>query len=180
MLTGPSGSGKSTLLRCMVRLEPTEGTVRLDGQEVGPDRVRELRRRLGYLAQRPVAIESSIGQNLAFARDACGDTLDEAAQESLLERLGIHRLDRDRRFDALSGGEQQRMALVRTLTVQPQVLLLDEPTASLDPENVDAVVELITEWVEERGDRAILWVSHQSHEVDELATRSVTLEELTA
>jgi putative ABC transport system ATP-binding protein len=180
VLTGPSGAGKSTLLRCIIRLGPSDGTVRLDGEPVGPERIRELRRRVGYLAQRPVGIEDTIGQNLAFARAADGETLTADEQRALLERLGLDGLDHDRRFDALSGGEQQRVALVRTLTVTPQVLLLDEPTASLDPENVDAVVELLAEWVGERDDRALLWVSHQAHEVDELATRSVTLEQLTA
>ena len=178
VLTGPSGSGKSTLLRCMVQLEKADGRVLLDGEPVGHERVRELRRRIGYLPQRPVAIEERIHDNLAFPRQLEGETLDEDGQREMLERLGLGGLDRSRRFDALSGGEQQRVALVRTLTVRPQVLLLDEPTASLDAENVDAVVELLTEWVTGRDDRALLWVSHQAHEVDELATRTVALEEL--
>lgn len=180
VLTGPSGAGKSTLLRCMVLLEEAEGRVLLDGEAVGPERVRELRRRIGYLPQRPVGIAATIAENLAFPREADGETLDDDGQRALMERLGVGELGRSRRFDGLSGGEQQRLALVRTLTVKPQVLLLDEPTASLDAENVDAVVELLTGWVQDREDRALLWVSHQAHEVDELATRTVTLEELTS
>lgn len=192
VLTGPSGSGKSTLLRCMVLLEPHTGRVLLDGEPVGPERVRELRRRMGYLPQRPVAIDDSIAANLSFPRltagagsgtDAGPDTgepLDADAQRALLDRLGLGGLDPDRRFDALSGGEQQRVALVRTLTVRPQVLLLDEPTASLDPENVGAVVDLLADWVTEHHDRAILWVSHHADEADTLATRSVTLKELSS
>ncbi|MFO7894576.1 MAG: ABC transporter ATP-binding protein [Longimicrobiales bacterium] len=180
VLTGPSGAGKSTLLRCMVLLEQAEGRVLLDGEAVGPERVRELRRRIGYLPQRPVGIADTIAENLAFPREADGETLDEDGQRALMERLGVGGLGRSRRFDGLSGGEQQRLALVRTLTVKPQVLLLDEPTASLDAENVDAVVDLLTEWVRDREDRALLWVSHQAHEVDELATRTVALEELTS
>lgn len=193
VLTGPSGSGKSTLLRCMVLLERAEGRVLLDGEDVDAERVRELRRRVGYLPQRPVAIADRIGENLAFAREtgaggraggdphdgrASGRQLDEAGQLELMSRLGLDGLDRSRRFDGLSGGEQQRVALVRTLTIQPQVLLLDEPTASLDEDNVGAVVQMLTEWVEEKADRALLWVSHQAHEVDEMATRTVALEEL--
>ena len=182
VLTGPSGSGKSTLLRCMVLLERAGGRVLLDGEDVGAERVRALRRRIGYLPQRPVAVADRIGDNLAFPRemdgDASPDALDQAAQDALLDRLGLDGLDRTRRFDGLSGGEQQRVALVRTLTVQPQVLLLDEPTASLDEGNVGAVLEVITEWVEAADDRALLWVSHQAHEVEALATRRVALEEL--
>ncbi len=184
VLTGPSGAGKSTLLRCMVLLEPHQGRVLLDGEPVGPERVRELRRRVGYLAQRPVPIDDTIAANLAFPRQAAGDgratgdVLDADAQRALLDRLGLDGMDHDRRFDALSGGEQQRVALVRTLTVGPEVLLLDEPTASLDPENVEAVVELLSDWVTETDDRALLWVSHHAHEADALATRSVALKEL--
>ncbi|MGK7312859.1 MAG: ABC transporter ATP-binding protein [Candidatus Longimicrobiales bacterium M2_2A_002] len=182
VLTGPSGSGKSTLLRCMVLLEHAEGRVLLDGEAVDAGRVRELRRRVGYLPQRPVAIDDRIAGNLAFAREAADDgveSLNEAGQLELLQRLGLDGLDRSRRFDGLSGGEQQRVALVRTLTVRPQVLLLDEPTASLDEDNVGAVVELLTEWVDESEDRALLWVSHQAREVESLASRQVALEELT-
>lgn len=183
VLTGPSGSGKSTLLRCMVLLERAEGRVLLDGEDVGAERVRALRRRVGYLPQRPVGIADTIEENLGFPRrmatgaDGNGTAMDAGEQERLLERLGL-RMDRSRRFDGLSGGEQQRVALVRTLTVRPQVLLLDEPTASLDADNVGVMVELLTEWMEARPDRALLWVSHQAHEVDELATRQVALEEI--
>lgn len=181
VLKGPSGSGKSTLLRCMVMLEPAEGRVLLDGEPVDAGRVRELRRRVGYLPQRPVAVDDRIGANLAFAREldgAAAGGLDEDRQRQLLRRLGLDGLDRSRRFDGLSGGEQQRIALVRTLTVEPQVLLLDEPTASLDADNVGAVVDLLTDWVGADRARAILWVSHKAHEVDQLATRSVDLNEL--
>lgn len=178
VLTGPSGSGKSTLLRCMVLLEPADGTVRLDGEPVGAEAVRRLRRRVGYLAQRPVGIADTIARNLAFPREVSEDALDPDTQRKLLERLGLGGLDLDRRFDALSGGEQERIALVRTLSARPEVLLLDEPTASLDADNVGAVTGLLAAWAQEDDRRALLWVSHHAHEIDELATRSVTLEEL--
>ena len=177
VLTGPSGSGKSTLLRCMVLLEPADGTVLLDGEPVGAEAVRTLRRRVGYLAQRPVGIADTIGRNLAFPRELSEAALGPDAQRELLERLDLGGLDQDRRFDALSGGEQERIALVRTLTARPDVLLLDEPTASLDADNVGAVVELLAAWAAD-DDRALLWVSHHAHEVDALATRRVTLQEL--
>lgn len=178
VLTAPSGAGKSTLLRCMVLLEPATGRVLLDGEPVAPERARELRRRIGYLPQRPVAVEPTVAGNLAFPRELDGDTLGEDEQAALMARLGLDGLPPTRRFDDLSGGEQQRLALVRTLTVRPRVLLLDEPTASLDPENVGAVVTLLADWVEADPGRALLWVSHQAHEVDQLATRHVTLDRL--
>lgn len=184
LLTGPSGSGKTTLLRCLVLLEPFRGEVRLEGEPVGPERVRELRRRVAWVPQRPVPVAGSVEENLAFARELglkprkSGTALNAAGQDALLDRLGLVDLDRSRRFDGLSGGEQQRVALVRSLTPGPQVLLLDEPTASLDPESVADVLALVDEWCGADPSRALVWVSHQRSEVQGLATRSVSLSEL--
>lgn len=179
ILTGASGSGKSTLLRGLVLLEPVAVRLLLDGEPVGPDRVRELRRRVGYVPQRPVAIATTVGEDLAFAR-ASGPGLTAGEQWTLLARLGLAGLEGTRRFDALSGGEQQRVALVRSLTASPDVLLLDEPTASLDPEKVGGVLDLVREWSVAEPRRALVWVSHQAHEVADLATRRVTMAELTS
>jgi putative ABC transport system ATP-binding protein len=184
VLTGPSGSGKSTLLRCLVLLEPAEGEVRLDGEIVGPARVLELRRRVAWVPQRPVAVAPSARDTLEVARTVAGEragdpaVLDAAAQDALLARLGLAALDRGRPFDRLSGGEQQRLALVRSLTPGPDVLLLDEPTASLDPENVADLVAVIRDWAEADPARALLWVSHDPAEVEGLATRILAMGEL--
>ncbi len=184
VLTGPSGSGKSTLLRCLVLLEPADGEVRLDGEDVGPERVLELRRRVAWVPQRPVAVAPTVRENLEVARTVGRDlggpraVLDAAAQNALLARLGLGALDRDRRFDRLSGGEQQRLALVRSLTPRPEVLLLDEPTASLDPENVADLIGVIRDWADADPDRALLWVSHDPAEVEGLATRILSMQEL--
>jgi putative ABC transport system ATP-binding protein len=184
LLTGPSGSGKTMLLRCLVLLEPFLGEVSLEGGTVGPDRVRELRRRVAWVPQRPVAVAPTVQENLAFAREvggghpASGSALDAADQDALVDRLGLAELDRSRRFDSLSGGEQQRLALIRSLTPGPQVLLLDEPTASLDPESVTDVVSVVDEWCGADPARALLWVSHRRDEVRERVTRSVELAEL--
>ena len=178
VLSGPSGTGKSTLLRSLVLLEAAEGELRLDGSPVGPHRVLELRRRVAYVPQRPVPVAPTLAENLALPRTLSGRALDEEAQAALLRRLGVSDLPGDRRFDRLSGGEQQRVALVRSLTPGPDLLLLDEPTASLDPENVADVVGVLTSWVEADPHRALVWVTHQTEEIRTLANRHVTLEEL--
>ncbi len=178
VLSGPSGSGKSTLLRCMVLLQPAAGAVLLDGEPVAPARVRELRRRVGYVAQRPVSVGGTVYENLSFPRQLHVDAMTETAQRALLARLGMGEIPGDRRFEELSGGEQQRVALVRSLSARPEVLLLDEPTASLDPENVGAVVEALERWLEEEPSRALVWVSHHAHQVEGLATRRVPMREL--
>jgi ABC-type iron transport system FetAB ATPase subunit len=128
-----------------------------------------------------VAVAPTVEENLAFPRALAreGEGLDAPAQDRLLRRLGLDGLDRERRFDRLSGGEQQRIALIRSLTPGPRVLLLDEPTASLDPESVADVVDLIREWCHEDADRAFVWVSHRGEEVRELVTASMALAELT-
>ena len=178
VLTGPSGAGKSSLLRCMVLLEPACGRVLLDGAPVGSAEVTTLRRRVGYVPQRAVAIAEHIDENLAFPRQIFADAMGEEEQRALLERLGLGGLDLGRRFDALSGGEQQRIALVRSLSARPQVLLLDEPTASLDAASVDAVIDLLEEWLEADVDRALVWVSHHVEALARLQTRRVRLAEL--
>lgn len=178
VLSGASGSGKSTLLRCMVLLEPAEGRVLLDGEPVEPAGARGLRRRVGYMPQRAVGVGGTVGENLAFPRELGGQALGEEKQRTLLAAMGLQAIEPGRRFDALSGGERQRLALVRSITAQPDVLLLDEPTASLDPENVDSVVELLMSWLDADGSRALVWVSHHAHQVRGLATRAVSMTEL--
>lgn len=192
VLGGPSGAGKSTLLRAMVLLEPAEGEVLLEGRPVTQATVRELRRRVAYLPQQPVPVASTVEENLSFAREVGArgtgaeqeagphsDPLDRPAQRRLLARLGLGDLDWSRRFVSLSGGEQQRVALVRSLTPGPDALLLDEPTASLDAENVADVVTLIRDWCQADPRRALVWVSHHAGELDGFATRSVDLRSLT-
>lgn len=206
VLRGPSGAGKSTLLRAVVLLEPSEGEVFLKGRPVTPATVREMRRRVAYLPQQPVPVAPTVEENLAFARgvgaartgattaEGGGDPgpssgaaapgvsapgpLQETVQLHLLARLGLEELDLSRRFTSLSGGEQQRVALVRSLTPGPDVLLLDEPTASLDPENVADVVALIREWCLAGEGRALVWVSHHADELDDFATRVVDVRDL--
>ena len=178
VLTGPSGSGKSTLLRCMVCLEPADGAVLMDGKEVAPERVRELRRRVGYLPQKPVSVGPTIDDNLAFPSRVSSAAIDASGQDALMARLGLGELDRRRRFETLSGGEQQRVALVRSLSAAPDVLLLDEPTASLDPENVADVVALLRAWADDDSGRALVWVSHHLEQATPLATRRVAMAEL--
>jgi putative ABC transport system ATP-binding protein len=139
-IVGPSGSGKSTLLRMLNRLaEPTSGGIRFRGVPLPELDVRDLRRRVGMVAQHPAMLTSRIDDEVRVGKS----DLSDAEVDSLLARVALQHIERERRPADLSGGEQQRLALARALAVGPEVLLLDEPTSALDrkaAESVDAVI----------------------------------------
>lgn len=136
MLVGPNGSGKSTLLRCLMGLlPPSAGRIAWNGRGDGPAAS-------AIVFQRPVMLRRSAAGNLAYALRAAGRPADGATVASLLARVGLEGLGA-RPARCLSGGETQRLALARALARAPHVLLLDEPTASLDPAATRAVESII-------------------------------------
>ena len=156
---GPSGCGKSTLLRCFNRMNDlvdgcrVEGEILLDGQNIyrkGED-VAELRRRVGMVFQKPNPFPKSIYENVAYGLRIQGinqkRVLDEAVEQSLRgAALWDEVKDRlDESALGMSGGQQQRLVIARTIAVQPEVLLLDEPCSALDPISTLKVEELIYE-----------------------------------
>jgi phosphate transport system ATP-binding protein len=158
-IIGPSGCGKSTLLRCINRLHETQpganvrGEVFVDGQNVyaaGVDAI-AVRRGIGFVAQRPtpfptMTIRENVVAGLRVAGiRAEGETLDDRV-EAVLRRTGLWDEVRDRLDGdpmSLSGGQQQRLCLARALAPAPRVLLLDEPTAALDPGSTQRIEELV-------------------------------------
>jgi tungstate transport system ATP-binding protein len=137
VLIGPNGSGKTTLLKlAMGLLTPTAGRILCAGRE-GIDR-----RRQAMVFQKPVMLRRTAARNIAFALKAAGRAPDPATIARLLGIVGLAALA-DRPARRLSGGEQQRLALARALARDPEVLFLDEPTASLDPAASKAVEDII-------------------------------------
>lgn len=169
-LIGPSGAGKSTLIRCINRLvEPTSGTVHLEGLELTGLSARALRRerrRMGMIFQEYALVERlTVMENVlsgrlgyvgfwrSFLRRFPQTDVDEAFR--LLDRVGLAHMA-DKRADELSGGQRQRVGICRALIQNPALLLVDEPTASLDPKTSRQIMRLICELCAERSLAAII------------------------
>ncbi len=169
-LIGPSGAGKSTLIRCVNRLvEPSSGAVFLgdiDLTRLGSGELRHARSRMGMIFQEYALVERlSVMENVlsgrlgyvgfwrSFFRKFPQSDIDEAFE--LLERVGLDHMA-DKRADELSGGQRQRVGICRALIQNPELLLVDEPTASLDPKTSRQIMRLICELCEERQLAAII------------------------
>jgi len=169
-LIGPSGAGKSTLIRCINRLvEPTGGEVWLDDLELsrlGSGALRRARRQMGMIFQEYALVERlTVMENVlsgrlgyvgfwrSFTRRYPQTDVDEAFR--LLDRVGLLHMA-DKRADELSGGQRQRVGICRALIQHPKLLLVDEPTASLDPKTSRQIMRLICELCAERGLAAII------------------------
>ena len=138
-LIGPNGSGKTTLLKLAMGLnQPVAGRIARGGRTNGAP----LRR--AFVFQKPTMLRRSTAANVAFALKAAGRPADRATIDMLLDQVGLARCA-GRPARRLSGGEQQRLALARALARNPEVLFLDEPTASLDPAGTKAVEEIIAQ-----------------------------------
>jgi phosphonate transport system ATP-binding protein len=169
-LIGPSGAGKSTLIRCVNRLvEPTDGKVSLNGEPVtgiSGRALRRVRRRIGMIFQEYALVERlTVMENVlsgrlgyvpfwrSFFRKFPQADIDKAF--ALLDRVGLAE-HADKRADALSGGQRQRVGIARALEQDPELLLIDEPTASLDPKTSRQIMRLIVEICRERNLPAII------------------------
>ena len=174
-LAGPSGAGKSSLLRLLNRLdEPTTGTVYLEGVDYRQIPPRELRRKLGMVSQRPFLFPGTVEENLRFGPRQRDQWLPAASVEELLARVGLEGWAR-RPVANLSGGEAQRVSLARTLANSPLVLLLDEPTSSLDEASKREVELLIQKIVREQRLTCVV-VTHDTAQAERLAQRALLLE----
>lgn len=172
---GPSGAGKSTLIRLLNRLdEPTAGTVYLEGQDYRQIPPRTLRRRLGMVMQQPNLFPGTVAENIRYGPMVQGKTLDDEKIKALLSGVDLDGYS-DRDISKLSGGEAQRVNLARTLANQPEVLLLDEPTSSLDQAARREVEETILSILQTRDVTCIL-VSHDQDQVQRLTERVLLLE----
>jgi len=180
-LIGPSGCGKTTVLRCLNRMNDlidgarVEGTLRYHGvdlYEAGIDPV-EVRRRIGMVFQKPNPFPKSIYDNIAFGPKIAGfkGNMDELVEESLTRAALWDEVKGKLKFSAteLSGGQQQRLCIARCIAVQPDVILMDEPCASLDPIATLKIEELMYQLV---SDYTIVIVTHNMQQAARISDRT--------
>ena len=168
-IVGPSGSGKSTLLRLLNRLaDPDEGVVRFHGRDVRELDPLELRRQVGLVPQLPAPVPGTVAENVRLGPKLHGYEVDPLPP---LRLAGLDEAFLERDASRLSVGEQQRVMLARALALEPEVLLLDEPTASLDDAATAAVEQALG------GLRAVSFVlvTHDPRQADRLAERTIRL-----
>jgi phosphate transport system ATP-binding protein len=184
-IIGPSGCGKSTLLRCLNRMHETvptarvQGTVLLDGKDIYARGVNPIaiRRHVGMVFQRPtpfptMSIRDNVAAGLKVAEQRPGRRELDEIVERALQRAALWDEVKDRLADSatgLSGGQQQRLCIARALATAPRVLLLDEPTASLDPISTQKVEELVWEL---RDDMTVVIVTHNMQQAARVSDRT--------
>ena len=168
-LVGPSGAGKSTLLRLLNFLEsPTSGRIVYQGQAMDGDAPLPIRRQVTTVFQRPVLLKASVHENVVYGLRLRGQSFNGSVNDLLL-RVGLETLEQAPAHK-LSGGEMQRVALARALVIDPAVLLLDEPTANLDPHNVGLIEDIVRQYNRERSTTVVL-VTHNVFQARRLADR---------
>lgn len=161
-LSGPSGAGKTRLLRSIVDLDDHQGQVLVGGQTASSMSGPRWRQRVGLLPAHSHWWFETVAEHLP-----------EVARAAL-KALGFDNGILEKPITQLSTGEQQRLALIRLMANEPEVLLLDEPTASLDPENVTRVESLVKQY-RLRHNVAVLWVSHNQDQIKRVASRQLTI-----
>lgn len=173
LITGPSGCGKSTLLKIISSLmDPTRGSLYFDGQAIAEMSPEAYRKQVSYCFQTPALFGNTVYDNLALPYQIRQLSPDERKMKADLTRFGLPEAMLTKSINELSGGEKQRVSLIRNLQFMPRVLLLDEITSALDEENKRNVNEIVHQLVAEHR-LAVLWVTHDTEEIahaDEVIT----------
>ena len=172
---GPSGSGKSTFLKlCCHLISPTEGTILFNGSDVMQQDPIELRKKICYCFQTPVLFGETVEDNISFAYSIRRQAIDRERIASLFSKFHMNPDYMKHDVKTLSGGEKQRIALIRTLLFKPDVLLLDEVTSALDADNT-LIVENAIQTMNREG-ITVLWVTHNPEQGKKYADKLLTIE----
>jgi len=180
-VTGPSGAGKTLLLRTLAFLDPLdEGVIQWNGQSVSGSAVPLFRREVVYLHQRPSLFDGSVEANLRFPftlKVNRSRSFDKDRIVGWLERVSRTPSFLEKSSRDLSGGEAQIVALLRAVQLDPSILLLDEPTASLDEHTALAIEDLIRQWLADApANRASLWVTHDLDQASRIADQRLLMQ----
>ncbi|MDF7680107.1 iron ABC transporter ATP-binding protein FetA [Enterobacteriaceae bacterium ESL0689] len=165
LITGPSGCGKSTLLKIIASLlSPTSGQIFFAGQDINTLSPEIYRQQVSYCTQTPVLFGNTVYDNLIFPWQIRHQKPSVEVLIAGLQRFNLTEETLQKPINELSGGEKQRVSLLRNLQFLPRVLLLDEVTSALDERNKHNVNDIIHHYVTEE-DIAVLWVTHDSSEI---------------
>jgi putative ABC transport system ATP-binding protein len=178
-LVGQSGSGKSSLFRVLVKLDPVErGEILYHGKVLTRKEIPTFRRHVVYLPQRPSFASGTVLENLVspLRLASSENALSTIDYESWLDRAGKSTSLLEQPVDNLSGGEQQIVSLLRAIQLEPEVLLLDEPTAALDATSTDAIEQLVDVWYKQSPGRAYAWTSHNMDQIQRRCDRIIQLD----
>ena len=175
LITGPSGCGKSTLLKIVASLiSPDTGDILFEGEEIGTLKPETYRQQVSYCAQTPVLFGDTVYDNLIFPWQIRNKTPEPKAFLADLAQFELPDTILQKNITALSGGEKQRISLIRNLQFLPQVLLLDAITSALDERNKENVNDIIHRYVRDKN-IAVLWVTHDKDEINH-ADNVITLQ----
>lgn len=175
-VVGPSGSGKSTFLKlCCHLISPTEGKILFDGNDVMQQDPIELRKKNCYCFQTPILFGDTVEDNILFAYSIRKQAINRERIKSLFSKFNMSPDYINHDIKTLSGGEKQRIALIRTLLFNPDVLLLDEVTSALDVDNT-LIVENAIKTMNQDG-ITILWVTHNPEQGKKYANKLLTIED---
>ncbi|HAV2021149.1 TPA: iron ABC transporter ATP-binding protein FetA [Citrobacter koseri] len=175
LITGPSGCGKSTLLKIVASLiSPDTGDILFEGEEIATLKPETYRQQVSYCAQTPVLFGDTVYDNLIFPWQIRNKTPESKAFLADLAQFELPETILQKNITALSGGEKQRISLIRNLQFLPQVLLLDEITSALDERNKENVNDIIHRYVRDKN-IAVLWVTHDKDEINH-ADNVITLQ----
>jgi len=176
-LLGPSGSGKSSLLKSINMLNtPSCGQIKYhnnDIQEISP---MALRKKIGYVLQKPTLFGNDVMENLKYPCELHQKVFDINLVEFYLKKVNLKPDILEKKPNELSGGEQQRISLVRTLLLEPEMILLDEVTSALDEDNTLLIEELI-KYENENNELTVIFISHNNEQAKRLAQKVIYMEE---
>lgn len=174
-LVGPSGAGKTSLLNLLNRLaDPDEGQIFYYDRDIRAYNIQELRRQVGMVMQQPVLFPGTVVDNILFGPAQAGKIQRELAGK-YLELVGLPRTYLEKKAENLSGGEQQRVSLARTLANEPQTLLLDEPTAALDQGSAEYIEKVVLDLRAAKG-LTVIWITHSLQQARRVGTRTILME----
>jgi len=174
---GPSGSGKSSLFRLLnLLISPTQGQILYKNKNIQEYIPTQLRRSISYILQKPYLFGTTVQENLRYPYELLGQKPDFREISSYLDKVKLPQLILEKKNTSLSGGEQQRIALIRSLLIKPEIILLDEVTAALDEENTLLLENLI---VHEQSLQhlTLLFITHHQEQAKRLAHKMLYVED---